>query len=64
MRGLRGTHTTAKIATFLKELSLEMLPRSGQRGRISRDQLGFVTLRANIMAVTQIPFYGAVKLSG
>lgn len=46
IRRLRGTHETAKAATFIKELSLKMLPRSGQRGRTSHKQLGFVTLTA------------------
>lgn len=54
MRRLRRTHKTAKIATFIKELSLEMLPRSGQRGRTSHEQQGFITLAAKVMAVTQI----------
>lgn len=46
MRRLRRTHKTAKIATFIKELSLEMLPRSGQRGRTSHEQRGLYHSRS------------------
>lgn len=54
MRRLRRTHKTAKIAASIKEVSPKMLPRSGQKGRTSHEQLGFATLTAKIMAVTQI----------
>lgn len=66
MRRLMRIHKTAKIASFVKKLSPETLPRSGQRGRTSHGQLGFISLAARVMAVTQISslFYGAVKPSG
>lgn len=53
-----NTKNSEKIASFVKELSPEMLPRSGQRGRTSHGQLGFLALAAKLMAVTQIsPFF-------
>lgn len=40
-----------------------MLPRSGQRGRTSHEQLGFVTFTAKVMAVTQVSSLFMVQLN-